>query len=124
MGREVRQVPRDWVHPREYEGGPHKPLFNQDYESAMEEWRADGADPENEPDRHTYRERPWNEGEATCFQFYENTTEGTPESPVFASEEDLDRWIDSVEKYLAQGKSLDEAKELACAECPPVSPKW
>jgi len=35
----------------------------------------------------------WTEDEATMFVMYEDTTEGTPISPAFATPEELARWL-------------------------------
>jgi hypothetical protein len=66
MGREVRKVPASWQHPT----GEHGfiPLDADD----MPQWKP---------------------GEATCFQMYENVTEGTPLSPVMDSPEALAQWL-------------------------------
>ena len=55
----------------------------------------------------------WPEHERTHFQFYESTTEGTPESPVFATKQELAEWLrenvwqsDTVEEQI---RSIDAA---------------
>lgn len=67
MGREVRRVPADWEHPRD-ERGKFIPTYSWD----MPQW------PENE---------------ATHYMMYEDTSEGTPISPAFATKEELARWL-------------------------------
>lgn len=67
MGREVRHVAPDWVHPTD-ECGDLVPLSRD--------------------------EMPvWAEGQATHHQMYENTSEGTPISPVIESPEHLAQWL-------------------------------
>jgi len=40
-----------------------------------------------------YNRPQWRNGKATHYQIYENVTEGTPVSPVFASLDDLIDWL-------------------------------
>jgi hypothetical protein len=104
MGREVRKVPPDWEHPKNarghyipLHGGPYYSYskaiedFKNDVEDigledALEGW--DGKPPQRDdymPD--------WTEEEATHFMMYEDTSEGTPISPSFATIEELARWL-------------------------------
>jgi hypothetical protein len=122
MGREVRKVPADWVHPQEWVHGQYtfKPLFEGDLVALQAEWDA-GNDKWKDgfvSDWHggwvpkpltlksgTYAEydgdRPkakdympqWSEAEKTHFMMYETCTEGTPISPSFATLEELARWL-------------------------------
>lgn len=114
MGREIRRVPADWVHPI-YESdsiqararvGEFRPLFNRDYDSACVEWYEKAAAFKpiddikfyhdyngNPPDKKTYRDRAWTAEEATHYQMYETVSEGTPVSPVFATKEDLVQYL-------------------------------
>jgi hypothetical protein len=114
MGREIRRVPGDWEHPRytkEDAPYPHfvgefKPLYDQDYSSACEEWygaaskwvpdehyqwyhEAEG----NPPDEDSYRSRKWTPEEATHYQVYETVSEGTPVTPAFATKEELIEYL-------------------------------
>jgi hypothetical protein len=116
MGREVRRVPANWVHPRN-ERGEFKPMFDQDFGSVAREWLDDAIawdngthenllrEPtlkdkypffwqwdDNPPDPEHYRPA-WTEAEATHYQMYETVSEGTPVSPVFATPEELVDWI-------------------------------
>lgn len=120
MGRDLRRVPLNWQHPRD-EAGRYLPMYDQDYESAAREWRDEflvweagknrepqrlpepGATPGNRPyyyweiwgappDEENYRPA-WTSEEATAYQVYESVSEGTPVSPVFATEEDLRGWL-------------------------------
>jgi hypothetical protein len=115
MGRECRRVPADWQHPRN-EQGRYIPLFDEDYQTAAAEWMAnclawhDGTHKDlvaghttkekhqfywdwagQPPDEESYRQK-WTT-EPTHYQMYEDTSEGTPISPVFATPEELARWL-------------------------------
>lgn len=119
MGREVRRVPRGWQHPKD-ERGRYKPLFDnyakrvRDWDRECEAWcrgeRPDyftrGEDPRfdvntprsfaewdgDRPDPDDYMPT-FREGTATHFCMYENTSEGTPISPVMETPEALARWL-------------------------------
>lgn len=116
MGREVRRVPKNWEHPMvemdRYVNGRvqkvmgHQPMFDEDFESAMDEWYAKfkayaPADHDNEPyweyngappDPAYYRPK-WSDAERTHLMMYEDTSEGTPISPAFETPEELARWL-------------------------------
>lgn len=101
MGREVRMVPPNWNHPLDPMNGRFRPMFDQTYESARDQWlsgiaahkpeECDGLDywewSGNPPDRGMYR--PWNDAEATWVQVWETVTEGTPVTPPFPTREQL-----------------------------------
>lgn len=163
MGREVRMVPADWVHPKydenhpeviagnDYLIGRYIPKLAQSYEDAVIQWESedlpeyqraeqlwaegfvmsyagsyeDGKKkipidefvtnwnsnpahdwhkaPENptfdwwmeEPDEPNpeYYMPNWKDEETTHFMMYENTSEGTPISPAFATPEELATWL-------------------------------
>jgi hypothetical protein len=68
MGRVVVRVPPGWVHPRddagdEIDGGHHEPLYYLP------------------------------ESEKSAFQIYQDVSEGSPVSPVFATLGDLKAWL-------------------------------
>ena len=115
MGREVRRVPKDWQHPKNsdgkyialHEGGDIK----ADYLKWFDNWELwqQGQHPSQEKypeERHT-RFTDWDGGppnpddylpswpdeQRTHYQMYEDTSEGTPISPVFATPEELARWL-------------------------------
>lgn len=122
MGREVRMVPPRWEHPRDSKG-QYIPLHGGDFAAVLldwnrgaqkwkegfrEDWRSEGKkwvriEPEHK--HNTYAEwagsRPrkdeymprFRKGTATWFRMYENTSEGTPISPAFATPEELARWL-------------------------------
>jgi hypothetical protein len=119
MGREVRRVPSDWEHPRDKRGG-YIPMFDESFAVEASNWKAEfikweegfrndyngGWTPRegkqlvmefwewhgNPPDRKSYCP-DWPEESRTHYQMYEDTTEGTPISPVFATPEELARWL-------------------------------
>ncbi len=115
MGREVRRVPTNWLHPKNALGR-YEPKHDRSFDAAMDEWikgrdewnapgntrRAEweaehGPCPYEEwegppPDPNYYRPA-WPEGSATAFQVYETVSEGTPVSPVFATREALIEWL-------------------------------
>lgn len=112
MGREIRRVPPNWEHPRDSEGH-HIALLDQDYRTAAHEWHRNflawdahthedwakhGSDYPHywewaggPPEEDWYR--PCFTEEATCFQVYENVSEGTPTSPVFTNRRQLVEWL-------------------------------
>lgn len=114
MGREVRKVPADWVHPMAY--GKLKPLFEgAEYQSSVDFWDDECAkwkagwrpnyctDPEHivmtyeqysgqRPHRDNYMPN-WPIWERTHFMMYETTSEGTPISPAFPTPEELAQWL-------------------------------
>ena len=119
MGREVRRVPTDWQHPKN-EFGEYVALFDgKDYERSVRKWdeeaakwseglRSDckgGWQPIGDVDSESYAEwsseRPvaadymprWTDAERTHLMMYEDTSEGTPISPAFATPEELARWL-------------------------------
>lgn len=115
MGREVRRVPADWQHPRD-ESGRYRPLYDQTFADAAREWldnaiawdRGTHADLSEDPSRKLQYPfywqwagkppdpdvyRPAFAEPPTHFQMYEDTSEGTPISPVMDSIESLARWL-------------------------------
>ena len=136
MGREIRRVPKDWRHPENewcsHRGGieGHKdqhyhkptdyaygrcfiPLFDNDYETAAQEWLAEfdqwrAGTHEDQQGEHRssckyYWEydsppdeiyhRPAFETPAVCYQIYETVSEGTPISPIFETLDELRLWL-------------------------------
>ena len=99
MGRECRRVPANWQHPKDSRGH-HIPLLDGDYETraaeyasiedyplgySYVEWNGDRPEPQDYMPKFT---EP-----ATHYQMYENTSEGTPISPVFKSKKKLAEWL-------------------------------
>lgn len=93
MGREARRVPARWKHPKKQ--GEYVPMhqeFPYTKEEVQEGLRAGWLS--GRPPYYGVRVMPrWTPKQRTHFQMYENTSEGTPISPVMASEEDLARWL-------------------------------
>jgi hypothetical protein len=105
MGREVRRVPADWHHPTYEPWEGHvglKPLLDGSmYQSAHDEFMemvgAQGLQAAVEyfggaPDKRDYMP-DWPEQQRTHYMMYEDTSEGTPISPAFATPEELARWL-------------------------------
>ena len=93
MGRQIRRVPADWMHPKNDKGHiiPMHDHFPYN-EEEIEEGLADGW-LDNEPPNYGCDVMPqWSDEERTHFQLYENTTEGTPLTPVFATPEEVARY--------------------------------
>ncbi len=63
-----------------------KPIDEEDKNMTWEEWSG------SKPEKEDYMPE-WNEDEKTHYQMYENTSEGTPISPVMESPEKLARWL-------------------------------
>jgi len=122
MGREVRRVPPDWQHPKD-ERGHYIPLLGGGFSDRLAEWDEEAAqwakgyrrdyvsggwavrDGEEGEAGYTYAEyageRPraenympdWPSEQRTHWQMYEDTSEGTPISPVMDTPEALARWL-------------------------------
>jgi len=108
MGREVRRVPANWVHPTADIYGEKRlqPMYDEDFETAMDEWYAEWkahVPAEHDglpywewngspPDPAYYRPK-WTDAERTHYMMYEDTSEGTPISPAFETPEELARWL-------------------------------
>lgn len=121
MGREVRRVPAGWEHPKDargryiplHEGRGYKERLAE-WVEASEKWAqglqsdyAGGWIPKGDaalacesfeewdglkPKESDYMP-DWPDSERTHLQMYEDTTEGTPISPVMSTPEDLARWL-------------------------------
>ena len=128
MGREIRTVPADWVHPKDERTGRYKPLHDQSFREAAEEWvtgfeewrtgthkdfKKHGVDYpyfwqwEGDPPDEEYYRPDWPEETRTHFQVYETVSEGTPVSPVFATKGEIADWA------VAQGHSREAADAFA-----------
>lgn len=102
MGREVRRVPVGWQHPKDERTGHYKPLYPgeryaQSAAEFMEKANAEGLQEAIDwygqaPDKNDYMP-DWPESERTNCMMYEDTSEGTPISPAFATPEELARWL-------------------------------
>ena len=122
MSREVRRVPADWEHPKEWRWDVsgrrverYKPLHpGERYKDAVKSWdeecakwkecwRPDYADEATRamtyeqwagqrPHRDDYMP-DWPAEQRTHLMMYEDTSEGTPISPAFETPEELARWL-------------------------------
>lgn len=111
MGRELRKVTADWEHPKK-DNGEYQPMFNRFYGDELKEWLTghqlwqDGTHPDlikapvlkqeypfyamyhgDPPDVRYFQTRKYKDEELTHIQLYETTSEGTPLSPVFKTDE-------------------------------------
>lgn len=138
MSREVRRVPPNWNHPKNGRGNP-QPMFNQDFESAFQEWLSDfdrirrgelnkyeedykGNNPlaqwlqdNKAPDPAYYK--PWKDEEATWFQVWETVSEGSPVTPPFETKEELIAYLveggdDWNRKYSEPGYTQKQAEDF------------
>lgn len=136
MGREIRKVPPNYVHPVYTDKdapnpravGQDRPLFDQHYDDARREWidglaaweagthpdRAIPSEPceywewcGNPPDRAYYR--PWKDEEATWFQVWQTVSEGSPVSPPFATEEELIQYLAANGDFWDQNRLKEQA---------------
>lgn len=120
MGREVRMAPPGWSHPKD-ERGCYIPLFDFDYDECAATWdegkaRWDAGEVEDYSGASKWKPRTaehgqsyegwagarpdpahfmpkFADGTATHYFMYEDTSEGTPISPGFATPEELARWL-------------------------------
>jgi len=101
MSREVRRVPADWQHPRDETNVRYKALYpGEEYPNRAAEFMAkansEGLQEAIEwfgcPDKEDYMPN-WPAEQRTHFMMYEDTSEGTPISPAFATPEELARWL-------------------------------
>lgn len=112
MGREVRLVAEGWEHPQMSERDGFQPQSPgsyyqsalDDYKSELAEWKANPQAgetfetwtgySEGGPDKKWYMPN-WSEEEKTHMQMYEDTSEGTPISPVFRRDQadEMAQWL-------------------------------
>ena len=121
MGREIRMVPAGWQHPKNDKGN-YIPLLKGSFAQADADWNEGYAawqrgEVENYGDGPKWKPKPTDtesttytewaggrpspddympvfpEGTATMLCMYEDTSEGTPISPAFATPEELARWL-------------------------------
>lgn len=120
MGREIRRVPADWVHPEDDDGRfiPLSDGFDKDlaeWNEGNDKWRAgltsdyrggwksnadsvaDGCKSYadyagGQPKSEEYMP-DWPDEQRTHLMMYETTSEGTPISPAFETPEKLARWL-------------------------------
>lgn len=140
-GRRVRKVPPGWEHPRDAYGN-FIPLLGGSWLRALERWEAErakweaGEFPEYadaearamsygewsgpQPQPSDYMPE-WSPEEATHLMMYETTSEGTPISPVFATLEDLARWLadNGASRYGGLTATYEEWLRVARGGCAP-----
>lgn len=135
MGRELRKVPANWEHPKR-DNGSYQPMFDEYYGDAFNEWLnnhnkwLDGTHkdlvnrPElkeqypfyamwggNPPDVEYYHQNKYSNEELTHIQLYESTSEGTPLSPVFKTDElmELCEWAEENATTFGSSKTSKES---------------
>lgn len=100
MSREVRMVPFGWEHPKD-DNGRYVPL-KSGYKNCLEDFskhiEAHGLEDAIEyfgggPRKGDYMLVDIPESKCVMLMMYENTSEGTPISPAFATPEELARWL-------------------------------
>lgn len=99
MGREVRMVPKDWEHPKQY-GDRYQPLFDG-YRAALADFEADVKEKGLDEALDWHGRGPvtddympdWPQDERTHYMMYETTSEGTPISPAMETPEQLAQWL-------------------------------
>ena len=100
MGREVRRVPANWEHPKDSRGN-FQPLYDN-YQTALQEFQKHvderGLRDALEywgggPVSYKYMLPDVSDDERTHYMMYEDTSEGTPISPAFATPEELAQWL-------------------------------
>ena len=143
MGREIRRVPGDWEHPKYTEAdaplrnlvGEYRPLYDEDYETAANEWLANlalwqrGEHPSQPsgygryfweydapPDEDTHRDRKWSADEATHFQMYETVSEGSPVTPSFATTAELVNYLVEIGDFWDQSRGTGGWKREAAKQ--------
>ena len=134
MGRELRKVPANWEHPKKDDGG-YQPMFNKYYGDVLVEWFKEheqwenGTHPDlindpklkeecpfyamwggNPPDVEYYQTKKYLPEELTHIQLYENTSEGTPGSPVFKANE-LEKLCEYAAENCTTFASFEATKE-------------
>ncbi len=138
MSRAVRRVPKNWQHPKD-ERGRYRPMFDRDFASAAAEWDEGealwrrGQHPDQtkyddakdlafedwegtRPDSRDYMPS-WSDAERTHLQMYEETSEGTPISPVMETPEQLARWLVDNKASAFAGETASYEAWLRIANC-------
>ncbi len=97
MAIEIRRVPANWQHTRD-KSGQYIPMFGA-FAIQLRRWKAVSdmgvPRPVRGVGKHPPRGScsPFAPSKATHFQVYEVVSEGTPLSPVFATPQDIVRWL-------------------------------
>jgi len=103
MGRQLRKVAENWQHPKN-ENGNYIPLLDGKFSERLAKWEDElnmtFAEWDGEkPVKEDYMPE-WKDEELTHIQLYENTSEGTPISPVYLASE-----IEKLCEYAAENCS-------------------
>jgi len=137
MGRELRKVAKNWEHPKD--GNVYyKPLLGRKFSTSLRRWNFkekkwnqglrdnfDGSyvNKEKKYENMSYSKyagkKPlkedympeWKDEELTHIQLYENTTEGTPISPVFHKDE-LEKLCEYAENNCTSSGNYRHSKEI------------
>lgn len=141
MGRELRMVPKGFQHPVDADGD-YIPLLSGDYREHANEWcqqlrwwmngdtariehftECNAKNPIDSIGRYIEFAGPppqqkhymplWLNAAADHFCMYETCSEGTPISPVFATKEDLARWLADNEASAFAGETATYDQWLA-----------
>lgn len=108
MSREIRRIPIGWAHPSDgqYPNGEIRyiPLMGRsDYDQHLQDTRNNGG---SDPNPAAYMPA-WPAGTPLGWCLYETVSEGTPVSPVFATEQQFVDWL-----VFEAGMSLAGAQRL------------
>jgi len=105
---EIRRVPPSWQHPRD-KSGRFIPMFGS-FQARLRDWKKRKGDlvrpvraVGSRPPRGSCA--PFTVRQATHFQVYEDVSEGTPVSPIFASKREIAHWLRwfGISKNVADG---------------------
>jgi hypothetical protein len=130
MGREIRMVKKGWEHPKDDQGN-YQPMYDEYYLDALNEWWENHQkwlqgkhedQPQkykfyaewsgNPPDVEYYRHEKWTKEECTCFQVYENVSEGTPVTPVFETQKELIDYLVDVGNFWGEKYTRAQAEKF------------
>lgn len=121
MGREIRRVPANWQHPQE--NGKYNPLFDKDFDTALQEWLTEYEAWKKDPGDELFTETPPNPERyrpkfenAEWYQVYETVSEGTPVTPPFAIKAEIIDYLSTHGDFWDQ-KRGDGAWSRQAAEC-------
>lgn len=136
LGREIRRVPANWQHPKN-QYGQDIPLYDSRYSKVLTDWEEENKQWQNglssdyncgwKPIKEIYKDIPfeewsgkkpvkedympeWTEEEKTHIQLYETTTEGTPITSVYNSN-DLESLCEYASKNCSAFGSNKTTKE-------------
>lgn len=128
MGREVRRVPPNWKHPKNYLGNFIPLRDGREYDSYAKEWDENyklwingnypgqtefdckyyfEAEPPPIKDDYTDVKQE----ECTWYQYYECTSEGTPLSPPFETKQQLIDYLSTEKHFDGEGPWAREIAE-------------